>query len=351
MRAAAVAAAAFVTHNVAEAILLRAASARADPCAGVELRLANGTNLTLKHRDAPVRVVDFFQFCNEHELPELHLRLAEMGDYVDEIHVAEADRTFTGVPKAIGFPAILQNDTYLARWRHKITHHPVKILASVPPGYKIQDMAIRQKDKISKVGGGVLIEGDLDEITSRPVLRALKHCVPESINGWDAHIEMENYVYNMGWTTGRWEWPPLVHDLSGQAKSPSKMLAPWDTYKAKVGEFLEEGLSTAYVKQLPDGVTAKAGPSGWHLSLMLDGAEGLAYKLLRTENGKVNWVKEYESKGEKSLVRFLRDDFLLHPDKYEKHLNASHLEPKDLPEAMVEDPDRFRQLLGSVRVK
>jgi len=189
-----------------------------DPCEVAELVLANGSAVPLRHRITPARVVDFIQFCSIHELPELHLRLAEMAHLVDEIHIAEADRTWTGVSKEFVIPDLLQKDPLVAKWKDKIVHHPVHVPQGAY-GYEVQSAAIMTKDKIPKDGGGLLLEADLDEVVSRPVLKAIRNCVPQGFDEWDAYIDMDTYKYNMGWTSGRWKWPPIVWSTTSATSS------------------------------------------------------------------------------------------------------------------------------------
>lgn len=318
-----------------------------DACGKVELHLEDGTVVPLRQRSAPARVIDFIQFCSAHELPELQLRLAEMGQLVDEIHIAEADRTWIGKPKEFVLPDLLQNDSTLAKWKSKIVHHRVRIPTSAR-GYDVQHATIAMKDKIPAAAGDVLLEGDLDEIVSRPVLRALRNCLPQGFAAWDAQIEMENYKYNMGWTTGHWKWPPVAHDFKIHLPT---LVQEDDSVADKRGLRARHAGSdiSSYVIRRPHGIHVKGGlPAGWHFSMMLDGPSGIAYKILDTGITGPPWWASGKSKP--ALEQFLKDTFLPYPRKYDSSVHRSDLKAKDIPEAMVEAPSEFKLLMGDVHV-
>jgi len=92
-------------------------------------------------------------------------------------------------------------------------------------------------------------------------------------------------------------------------------------------------------------------PAGWHISWTLDGAEGIANKILNGHiEGYPDWAKPYindaDATNPEALVAFLRDDFLIHPDKWDHRIYRVKLGQHDLPMAIVEDRGSFKDLLG-----
>jgi len=216
--------------------------------------------------------------------------------------------------------------------------------------YEIQRGALKAMDKI--LGSGVLIEGDLDEILSRDILRALRSCEPEDGRGWNANVEMGNYYYNLGWTAGLWGGPLLVRNFGPPETQHHGSFLQRSPLTADHGT--ANGAQQTYFphKVVPNSIVMKDKRlAGWHISWTLDGAEGIANKILNGHiEGYPDWAKPYindaDATNPEALVAFLRDDFLMHPDNYDHSIHRVKLENHDLPKAIVDDRDSFKDLLG-----
>jgi len=313
-----------------------------DPCTLVKLRNHDNRNeVHFRRREVPARIVDFFQFGSVHELPILRMRLAEMGPFVDEVHIAEGDRDFSGNKREVVLHKLLASDPELARWRGKIVHHKVDVEETcrfwrIRPceGYGIQRAVINAKYNFTGTGTGVLLEGDLDEIVSRTVLKSLKHCIPVKPKRWMAGIQMDTFKYNMGWSAGSWWQGTIAHDIEAFPKEDPHSL-------------LEAGKQQKYVIQVSNFVhVANGSPAGWHLGWMLDGADGIAHKIMTgIIEGKPSWARS-RGRNEKELAAWLSKDFLPDPTAYDSGLKESELGLRDLPECAVEDPYKYKELLG-----
>jgi len=305
---------------------------RDEVCDGVKIRKKDGRTYGLHRRASPVRVVDLVQLGNVHELPLLRLRLAEMAELVDEIHIVEADRDFSMRTKKSVLPEFLASDAEIARWRQKIIHHVVRVPEHLS-GYKFQIYTIEEaKRRIP--GSGVLFHGDLDEIISRSVLNSARHCEP--YGGWNAGIQMELFMYNMGWTTGRWGLPSIVSEYGAASDNPSLV-----NHVSIASKNLTE-----YVYRREDTVFCLSGQAGWHIAWTLDGADGLAHKILRGRiEGVPAWAQPHAT-SEEALATWIRQDFLPNPQLYDKTIYRTHLSASDLPEAMLDDPSKYKAILG-----
>jgi len=332
-----------IRNQTAKNLGVEALGKQDDVCDGVQyLKKAyghpGGLPLAFRRRSAPVRIVDFIQIGNTFELPLLLLRLAEMGAEVDEIHIAEGDRDFSGHSKQYVLPGMLAGSAELGRWRSKITHHPVQVPTHLT-GYDIQKQVIAAKHNIK--GYGVMLEGDLDEIISRPVLRAFRHCEPSGSN-LDAKVTMDVFYYSLDWYRGDWALPTIAHDIPSSSSHVALSRDHGDSER----EFQKEENRSKYIFDRPDRVVGLGGRAGWHMSWML-GPEGLANKLLRGRiEATPDWALPYIHDKD-ALVDFLRHRFLPNPQPYDHGLQRTHLTINDIPQAMREDPHKYKDLLGS----
>jgi hypothetical protein len=368
---------------------------QASACAAGELVLKKGGTQALRPRgpEGPARIFDFIQFCSAHELPELRLRLAEMGPLVDEFHVVEADRTWVGHPKKFVLPELLEKDPELAKWKDKVTVHRLKLPAH-KKGWDVQKAMINMWRDIPKGRYGVLIEADLDEILSRPVLKALRFCVPEKIGYWDAHVDMNTYKYSMAWTSGKWVWPPIVREtrhghslsqLGARRSAQSHSLATQRlpralarvatrvetvagihdsddaaaaTAVASVADMAEGSASGAsagaeFVVGRPNGIRLKDGQAGWHLSWVLDGPPGIAYKFLHCWHplSSLPYYVTSHARSEKDLAKWLEKDFMKRASFYDHDVRkAAKANATDLPESLREAPQKYPEILGDVKL-
>jgi len=327
---------------------------RKDLCDTVAVATPLG-EVALRRRARDVKVVDFIQFFNQHELPELRLRLAEMAPFVDEIHIAEGTRDFAGAHRELLWPTVSRSDAAIAEHLGKITYHPVE----VPPGawgYAIQEAILAPRLRVP--GRGVMVEGDLDEIVRRDVLQAMRSCEPADGRGWDANVKMTLYSFSMAWTTGDWSAPPLVRDFDHTAGAPSEGLAQAEARQYEIGDGQKHEARPyeidhgRYIKTGPNRIVMKdERPAGWHISWTLDVAEGLAVKILHGQVEGIPWWARPHAGDMGSLVKFLRDRFLPHPDQYIPWLRRARLTWRDLPAAMRERQEEFNALLGGARVE
>lgn len=183
-----------------------------------------------------------------------------------------------------------------------------------------------------------MLEGDLDEVISRTVLLSLRHCKPVGpiITDWNGEVKMAAYYYNMGWSGPGPSDTSIVHSYGGN----STVLA------SHVNDTFTAGNKSKYIYSRDDSIICLSGQAGWHLSWMLDGAEGIAHKIMR---GRVesmpSWAAPHAN-SEEHLANFLHYVFLPNPDMYDKQVQRTHLSARDLPEVMLEDPEKYKALLG-----
>lgn len=265
----------------------------------------------------------------------------------------------------------------------------------------------------------LLVEGDLDEIVSATALRAVRNCVGTKATGdfrdneIDAAIAMPLLRYGFGFASTKWvrdghrwpawEKPPFVHRigpgrtiagpgsdivLSGTAISLAET-AKTSSSRAWLGEEQLDHSSTSKHEQERIGrnvvsagavsgnkVSEKMGyvyqerfelvhtsgkPLGWHLAWTLDGAPGLANKVLTSmierldiELPKLSGVLNSTSAaalygGDRTAATIAFFEALLQDPMGDHHDGVtvpSGLGVEDLPETVVSDPDEFRGLLG-----
>jgi FkbM family methyltransferase len=323
-----------------------------DVCSGVLYEKPGGLAFGLHRRPAPARVVDFIQLGNIHERPILRLRLAEMADLVDDIHIAEANRDFAGDFKEPVLPHLFAADPEIAKWKHKITHHYVAVPDHLS-GYDLQRHTIHE-GKAAIQGSGVMVAGDLDEIINRKVLRSLRHCQPE-VGPWNAKIRMELFSYNMGWTAGNWIYPTIAYDfgagglLLAQSRNGSligESNGTKNTAVSTASEASDGRNKTHYVESREDTIICQSCQAGWHVAWMLDGADGIAFKIM---HGRIestpDWAAPHAT-SEKALAEWLRNDFLRNPGYYDSTIRQTSLSLDELPEAMVANPEQYKFQLG-----
>merc|ERR1719253_1173492 len=104
-------------------------------------------------------------------------------------------------------------------------------------------------------------------------------------------------------------------------------------------------LEKRYVLEASDSVYfANGNPAGWHIAWALDGADGIATKILNGHiEGMPSWARTHAA-SHKELAAWLRTVFLPNPTLYDHNINlrASNLQVKDLPECLVEDPYKYK---------
>lgn len=289
--------------------------------------------IPLQPRTLPAKVIDSFAFSFASEAEELLLRFYEMGGEVSEFHIVEGDRDFTGEMKPYNFEALL-NSGQLDPWKNKITYHQVKIPAGVK-GYALQEaqrQALRARvnsySDYSK--DDILLEGDLDEILSHKLLQALKTCKPIN-NVWRAHVRMADLVYSVAWTTGN------------------------VSFGTTFGFFSEGGALALLSSERTDGflhwdhdLSAVDGSHvAWHFSFMLNGPTALAHKIFIRTESRPDFAKEFRS--EDDLATFIASSFYADPSHHDHSIFPSKLGKKDLPQALVQHPEKFPGILRNVQ--
>jgi len=278
-------------------------------------------------------VIDTFAFSFASEAEELLLRFYEMGEEVSEFHIVEGDRDFTGEMKPYNFEALL-NSGQLDPWRNKITYHQVKIPAGVK-GYALQE-AQRQalRAQVNSFRGynkdDILLEGDLDEILSHKLLQALKTCKPMN-NIWRAHVRMADLIYSVAWTTGNVSFGTTFGffneggALAGAGFVRDEGFLHWDHELSAV-----DGSHVA-----------------WHFSFMLNGPAALAHKIFIRTESRPDFAKDFRT--EDDLATFIASSFYADPSHHDHSIFPSKLGKKDLPQALVQHPEKFPSILRNVK--
>ena len=117
--------------------------------------------------------------------------------------------------------------TLLAELDKKIRYHQLEIPLS-ERYYRVQASLIEQAkanigrcDEDSEEGGCLLVEGDVDEVISRKVLRVLRECRPpgppageDGPPAWNVTVRMLHFRFSLGWMPNGecfWPVPPWVH--------------------------------------------------------------------------------------------------------------------------------------------
>uniref|UniRef100_A0A7S2NFQ4 Uncharacterized protein n=1 Tax=Zooxanthella nutricula TaxID=1333877 RepID=A0A7S2NFQ4_9DINO len=269
-----------------------------------------------------------------------------MAPYVDEIHIAEGTRDFSGARKKLLWPSLAKSgDALIAKFLHKITYHAVE----VPPNatsYDIQKSVLAAQLKVP--GRGVMLEGDLDEIVRREVLQAVRACEPADGSGWNANVQMKIFVYSLAWG-GSTDWanPPLMREFGLTGSGPATSLAQ---VAARVHGMGQVG-HKRYIRNAENHIVMTDGrTAGWHLGWACDGAEGIAEKILHGHiEGTPAAFAPYAGNRD-TLVEFLRDKSLPNPKAYQPDLVRSNLKWDGLPQAIRDDPDLFRSWLGDLEL-
>mmetsp|Transcript_99923 Transcript_99923/g.213966 ORF Transcript_99923/g.213966 Transcript_99923/m.213966 type:complete len:371 (+) Transcript_99923:40-1152(+) len=325
----------------------RHASGRSDDavCNAFQLTDKMGSVIPLNPRAVPARVIDTFAFGDARECEELLLHMMEMGNAVDEIHIVEGDRDFTGARKDFLFDKVW-SDSNFDPWREKTTYHKV----SIPPGLMAYDLQNFQRNSMHEDMNmpegynpkDILLEGDLDEIVSSHALKALRHCEPGS-GAWNTDIQMDLYYYSMAWTKGKWKISTaavFVQELSSrsflEANEKDSLMSSQVSAHGQIW-------SRPNVLGLKDG-----NPSGWHVGWTLDGAAGLAHKIFIHVEGRPTWAQGYTD--EASLAKFLETSFLPDPHRYDLEIWPSSLTEEDVPRALLEHPEKFPNIMRGVNI-
>lgn len=286
-----------------------------------------------------VLVIDFFLLTSQHELPQLNLRLEEMGPHIDAFFIVEGNRELDLEEKdGFAFEALRQRSASIQKWLHKIQFWPVTLRPRGPEGRPASDVraeimnGFRRQVALAFEGqDAVMIEGNVDEIVARPVLAALRSCQPTDGLPWNTKISMKDYSFDLTYYSAEyWDYPPNV---------------------ASVEEILAE--ETAGGLDSPGGgrgrglVRLRSGrPAGWHFGWMLDGAEGLAHHVLHGNlEARTSWQPHMDSPA--SLAEFFRSSVLADPvAHFDGTLSRATIHVEDLPEEARRDPAAYGWLFG-----
>ena len=178
----------------------------------------------------------------------------------------------------------------------------------------------------------ILLEGDLDEIVSYKILKVLKHCEPVA-GRWNTGIHMGNFMFSLAWTTGEWGGCTTAGFFS---EGPAEFMYPTATLSS----------SESYVKR-PHKLGARDGRLlGWHVSWTLNGSKGLAHKIFIHVEGRSKWA-EYPD--EASLEKFLDGGFYTKVNSYEPTIHPSELSKEDVPQALIQHPEKFPNILRGIK--
>lgn len=198
----------------------------------------------LRPRKKPLeKIVDITQYGFPFAATLLKVRILETLEFVDEMHVAEGNRDFSGKFKEYTFEETLGElkKELPPKWarliEQKVKYHKFEIPDHVR-NYEMQtatvDRALRRigacydaevegwerggkRGKKSIVDprnakghpSCLVVEGDLDEIPARPILKAIRYCLPADGSMLHASAQSINSMYNM-----EWAWNP--HDKGSE---------------------------------------------------------------------------------------------------------------------------------------
>lgn len=147
-----------------------------------------------KERTGQIKVIDAVIFSVELDL--LEIRLKELWPHVDHFIVLEADKTFTGRPKALHLKENLNRFAWAAQ---KLVYRSYDGLDELKPDespFKNENqMRIYMDSIISKYArtGDLVICSDVDEIPTKQTVALLKQCdgFPNNL-----HLELHTYLYS-----------------------------------------------------------------------------------------------------------------------------------------------------------
>lgn len=199
------------------------------------------------------RVVDCFHFNDELDLLETRLRL--LAPVVDQFVIVEADRTFTGVPKPLGYA---ENRLRFEGYADKILPLVADLSADTSNPWDRED---RQRQRMREFVEGlsddhVCLIGDVDEFPYPDTVRALRHGCTVPLR-----LGMHHSIYFANWQL------PHEFELGTMAFRPSQR--DHQMVRALLGDRHDDW--TGYVE---DYVPA----AGRHLSF-LGGADAIRQKL------------------------------------------------------------------------
>ena len=155
--------------------------------------------------DSP-RVWDAFPYLLEADL--LEIRLRELWPVVDHFVVAEAEHTFTGLPKPLRLPPLLNSSRF--RWAaSKLAYVTVAMqpLGQTQPadraGHAWRNEALMRSsiaEHIHRSGarrGDLVLQTDADEIPSARTVALLRAC-----EGYQTplHLNLASYQYSFAWS-------------------------------------------------------------------------------------------------------------------------------------------------------
>jgi len=192
-------------------------------------------------------------------------------------------------------------------------------------------------------GRGVMLEGDLDEVVRREVLQAVRACEPADGN---ANVQMKDFTYSLAWGgVADWGNPPLVREFDHTGSAPGTSVVQ---VAARPHGVSQVG-PTRYIRNVENHIVMTDGrTAGWHISWALDGPEGIAEKVLHGHIEGIYKAFAPYAGNRSSLVEFLRDKYLPNLQAYQPGLARS--KGDDLPQAIRDDPDLFRPLLGDLKI-
>lgn len=191
----------------------------------------------------------------------------------------------------------------------------------------------------------IFLEGDLDEICSRRILDILRHCEPMT-GSWNAGIEMGFYVYSLAWRNGMWPFSSVITSID-QLRAEAN--ATGDFRRLSSVSLLDLRHTTSNWRTRPYTLRLKhSATTGWHVSFAMDGSKGMAHKVFNRIEGRPDWAAPYKTEAE--LARFLEDEFLLDPRKYDRTVGRTvDFQHQDLPLAVLEHPEAFPAILRGVQ--
>ncbi|TPX62413.1 beta-1,4-mannosyl-glycoprotein 4-beta-N-acetylglucosaminyltransferase [Powellomyces hirtus] len=293
---------------------------------------ANGWKARSDTAGAAPRVFDAIIFSVELDL--LEIRLKELLPIVDRFLILEADRTFTGIPKAFVYE---ENKERFAFAADKILHTTVS-LPPLPKGedpFKLENRMRMQMNSIFTSEGiqttDWILMSDVDEIPSQHTIALLKQCtsIPSPL-----HLQLASYLYSFEFPYGN----------------------GMDSWRAQVHRYVPGGTTYYRHSRASDDLLVD---SGWHCSFCFRSLGDFTFKMTAYSHAdRVRSASQLDEARIQKVICEGSDIYGMLPEAYsyrELWTKWGKLDKSasavNLPKHLIENKDRFAFLLpgGCVR--